>query len=101
MSTATIVRCSAVCCALRAPLDLAHTLTRDALRRLGAHPTVAAARRAVERAIGTEERINSRGSNRRWMNVQWQANAHKSHPLDAFATQVAEVLPKSIVGANF
>jgi hypothetical protein len=30
-------------------------LTRDALRRLGAHPTVAAARRAVERAIGTEE----------------------------------------------
>jgi hypothetical protein len=27
----------------------------DALRRLGAHPTVAAARRAVERAVGTEE----------------------------------------------
>ena len=28
---------------------------RDALCRLGAHPTVAAARRAVERAIGAEE----------------------------------------------
>jgi hypothetical protein len=37
------------------PSIYAHTLTRDALRRLGAHPTVAAARRVVEHAIGTEE----------------------------------------------
>ena len=37
------------------PSIYAHTVTRDALRRLGAHPTVDAARRAVERAIGTEE----------------------------------------------
>ena len=37
------------------PSIYAHTLTRDALRRLGAYPTVAAARRAIERAIGTEE----------------------------------------------
>jgi len=33
------------------PSIYTHTLTCDALRRLGAHPTVAAARRAVERAI--------------------------------------------------
>jgi hypothetical protein len=37
------------------PSIYTNTLTPDALRRLGAHPTVAAARRAVERAIGTEE----------------------------------------------
>ena len=37
------------------PSIYAHTVTHDALRRLGAHPTVDAARRAVERAIGTEE----------------------------------------------
>jgi hypothetical protein len=37
------------------PSIYAHTVTHDALRRLGAHPTVAAARRAVERAVGTEE----------------------------------------------
>ena len=36
------------------PSIYAHTLTCDALRRLGAHPTAAAARRAVERAVGTE-----------------------------------------------
>jgi hypothetical protein len=37
------------------PSIYAHTLTCDALGRLGAHPTVAAAGRAVELAIGTEE----------------------------------------------
>ena len=37
------------------PSIYAHTVTHDALRRLGAHPTVDAARRAVERTIGTEE----------------------------------------------
>jgi hypothetical protein len=37
------------------PSIYANTVTHDALRRLGAHPTVDAARRAVERAIGTEE----------------------------------------------
>jgi hypothetical protein len=36
------------------PSIYAHTVTHDALRRLGAHPTVDAARRAVERAIGEE-----------------------------------------------
>ena len=33
------------------PSIYAHTVTHDALRRLGAHPAVDAARRAVERAI--------------------------------------------------
>jgi hypothetical protein len=37
------------------PSIYAHALRHDALRRLGAHPTVDAARRAVERAIGSEE----------------------------------------------
>jgi hypothetical protein len=37
------------------PSIYAHTVTHDALRRLGAHPTVDAARRAAERTIGTEE----------------------------------------------
>jgi CO/xanthine dehydrogenase FAD-binding subunit len=56
----------AVCCASRRPLDLRPH--RDALRRLGAHPTVAAAKRAVER-----DRAPRRASTN--LTLVWQARA--------------------------
>lgn len=53
--TATMVEARCVLRLEGDPSIYAHTVTHDALRRLGAHPTVDAARRAVERTIGTEE----------------------------------------------
>ena len=50
-----LLRRSAACCASTAARSRTPTTTTGALRRLGACLTDDAARRAVERAVGTEE----------------------------------------------